>query len=226
MQHEYAYHRQYLEWRCVYQTCPTDTVTFLSEDDFRAHMVDHHHSSLTEDSEFLLIAKTCRRVVASRTDANVDCPVCLLSIPNKRSKIGRHLGRHMEDIALPIISLVVPTDEDTDASDNDDDDGETSSDNQNPESVSCFYLDKEETNLSSLPLDDRSAEDIPSERNSPAGSGSGGITVPQSSSNQSSSSNKPTNRVSTADNQSPHTPREAKICDICGKEYNAKWQLK
>lgn len=114
----------------MYRTCPADAVIFLSEDDFRVHMVDHHRVSLSEDSVLLLIAKTCRRVVASRPDANIDCPVCLLSIPNKRSKIGRHLGRHMEDIALPIISLVVPTDEDTDASDKSDE--EVNSDNEDP----------------------------------------------------------------------------------------------
>src|SRR5947209_18597728 len=131
MQHEYDCHRQHLEWRCMYRACPADAVVFLSEDDFRAHMVDHHHvPPLSDGSVLLLIAKTCRRVVASRPDANTDCPVCLLSIPNKRSKIGRHLGRHMEDIALPIISLVVPTDEDTDASDKSDE--ETNSDNEDP----------------------------------------------------------------------------------------------
>jgi hypothetical protein len=113
MQHEHTYHRQHLERRCVYQSCPADAVTFLSEDDFRTHMVDFHLVSLTGVSEILLMSKTCRRVVASRTDAHIDCPVCHLSIPNHRSKIGRHLGRHMEDIALPIMSLVVPTDEDT-----------------------------------------------------------------------------------------------------------------
>jgi Clr5 domain len=139
MQHEYDYHREYLEWRCVFQTCPTDTVAYLSEDDLRAHMVDHHHVSLTGDSEFLVIAKTCRRVVASRTDANIDCPVCLLSIPNKRSKIGRHLGRHMEDIALPIISLVVPTDDDTDVSDISDE--QTSSNNEKPPLDPLFASD-------------------------------------------------------------------------------------
>jgi hypothetical protein len=112
----------------MYRTCPEDAITFLSEDDFRAHLVDHHRISLSEDS---LIAKTCRRVVVSRPDANIDCPICLFSIPNRRSKIGRHLGRHMEDIALPIISLVVPTDEDTDASDKSDE--ETNSDNEDPQ---------------------------------------------------------------------------------------------
>jgi hypothetical protein len=121
MQHEYAYHRQHLEWRCVYQTCPADKLTFLDEDGFRTHMVDQHQLSPNGDSDFLLIGKTCRRVVITNTDANIECPVCLLSILNKRSKIGRHLGRHMEDIALPIISLVLHTDEDSDASDESDD---------------------------------------------------------------------------------------------------------
>jgi hypothetical protein len=127
MQHEYDCHRQHLEWRCMYRTCPADAVIFLSEDDFRAHMVDHHRVS-PSNSVLLLIAKTCRQVVASRPDADIYCPICLLSIPNKRSKIGRHLGRHMEDIALPIVSLVVPTDGDTDASDKGEE--ETNSDNE------------------------------------------------------------------------------------------------
>jgi hypothetical protein len=138
MQHEYDCHRHHLEWHCIYRTCPKDGTVFLSEDDFCAHVVDHHVPT-PEDSKLLLIAKTCRRVVANNTDANVDCPVCLLPTPNKRSKLGRHLGRHMEDIALPIISLVVPTDEDTDASEKSDE--KESSDDDDPPTDSIVVND-------------------------------------------------------------------------------------
>jgi hypothetical protein len=138
MQHEYDCHRHHLEWHCIYRTCPKDGTVFLSEDDFCAHVVDHH-VPIPEDSKLLLIAKTGRRVVANNIDANVDCPVCLLPTPNKRSKLGRHLGRHMEDIALPIISLVVPTDEDTDASEKSDE--KESSDDGNPPTDSIVVRD-------------------------------------------------------------------------------------
>jgi KIX domain len=173
MQHEYDCHRQHLEWRCMYRTCPADAVIFLSEDDFRAHLVGHHRTSLSEDSVLLLIAKTCRRVVASRPDANIDCPVCLLSIPNKRSKIGRHLGRHMEDIALPIISLVVPTDEDTDVSDKSDE--ETNSDNEDPPPhinhlASIYREDAKEAGLSPV-------NSSPKAENAPVRTSSGNNTM-------------------------------------------------
>jgi hypothetical protein len=173
MQHEYDCHRQHLEWRCMYRTCPADAVIFLSEDDFRAHLVGHHRTSLSEDSVLLLIAKTCRRVVASRPDANIDCPVCLLSIPNKRSKIGRHLGRHMEDIALPIISLVVPTDEDTDVSDKSDE--ETNSDIEDPPPhinhlASIYRDDAKEAGLSPV-------NSSPKAENAPVGTSSSNNTM-------------------------------------------------
>ena len=118
MRHEYASHRQQFEWRCIYRNCPADVLTFLSESDFHTHMARRHNIFLHEDPELLLLAKTCRRLVATINDANVNCPVCLRSMPNRKSKIGRHLGRHMEDIAIPILSLVLPATENGDSSGN------------------------------------------------------------------------------------------------------------
>ena len=148
MQHEYTFHRQHFEWRCVDRTCPA----FLSESEFLAHLVDSHKISNFKAPELLLIANDRRRLAPTYTDAKIECPICLHSVPNQRVKIGRHLGRHMEDIALPILSIAVATDELTNSAGTGDE--ESSSNNGNP--VMYPHLANDDHTSDQLPCGDES----------------------------------------------------------------------
>lgn len=93
MNHEFSCHRNSRDWVCV-QDCG---IIFESEDIFYSHLKDGHHIPV-KDVEIL--AQKCCRQKSPPLGQKTTCPLCLKEIPESRRSLQRHIGKHMEEIAL------------------------------------------------------------------------------------------------------------------------------
>ena len=91
--HEFKCHRFAYEWVCV-KGCGQ---TFDRETDFHSHLrVQHTLGTLDIQG----MGNKCRTHRAPEPDRQTDCPLCGKTVTETRATLRRHLGRHLEEIAL------------------------------------------------------------------------------------------------------------------------------
>ena len=91
--HEFAEHRINRTWTCL--ECPE---AFSSPSDWEIHLGARHHRVFSAP-HFRLARKTAYKA-QPRPVEDEQCPLCQLTLRKPRRAFVKHVGKHMEDIAL------------------------------------------------------------------------------------------------------------------------------
>lgn len=110
--HEFAEHRIIQQWSCP--ECPK---VYTCTADWENHLQRDHQCAFTGSKLQVALGMALHR--KSRTAENEECPLCRTMPGKPRRAFIKHVGRHMEDIAL----MALPR-----SPENDSDEGSISSD--------------------------------------------------------------------------------------------------
>ena len=107
--HEFTEHRIIRSW-----SCPECTKQFESEHEWDEHLEEVHQQAFSGLKYH--ITSSIAYNTLERTAKNEACPLCQVIPGTSRAEFVKHVGRHMEEIALMALPL---EDEDTEASEQD-----------------------------------------------------------------------------------------------------------
>ncbi|KAF3941004.1 hypothetical protein ABW19_dt0210519 [Dactylella cylindrospora] len=100
MTHEVQSHRLISSWNCNFTSCETK---FGNESRLLDHLIlEHDISNSSKTSTIRDLLNTSR--VAELDTTLSSCRICKKELPNRVSRLASHIGRHLEDFALPILS--------------------------------------------------------------------------------------------------------------------------
>ena len=105
--HEFTEHRVDRTWKC--SECPEK---LASASDWQQHLQKMHQRVFTEPQ--LYLARNTAYETHSRPVESEECPLCRSIVGKPRRTFVKHIGRHMEEIAL--LALPRSTEEDSDES--------------------------------------------------------------------------------------------------------------
>lgn len=112
IEHEIDFHRRKEIWKCNVNGCSQEA-SLDSELEFIVKHIILTHSVTFSDFKQAICIKAqylSRFPKSSSTQLPINdsspCPFCREPVDNKRAQLERHLGRHLEDIALPVLSLL------------------------------------------------------------------------------------------------------------------------
>ena len=106
-EHEFTEHRVTFSWNCSECSKCCD-----SEVEWERHLAQSHNRKFLGSQYH--IAKDMACVTRAKPAENEECPLCLVVLGKPRRELVKHVGRHMEEIAL--IVLPRENDEDSEAS--------------------------------------------------------------------------------------------------------------
>jgi len=110
--HELQVHRKW--WKCI-DNCGQP---FQSQDELRAHLLQHH-SDIANELRIDDLLRTCERQHNITENEKVECPLCHDDV-SSLSRLRRHLGKHLEELALFALPSRVNDDGDATAEENSD----------------------------------------------------------------------------------------------------------
>ncbi|KAK6504452.1 hypothetical protein TWF506_002649 [Arthrobotrys conoides] len=101
--HEVNSHRLRTLWKCKFDACTEKDPIFHTEQKLLNHLiVEHNITSDFEKSAVRDLLNTSR--IAELDESLSFCRICQKKLPNRASQLASHIGRHLEDFALPILS--------------------------------------------------------------------------------------------------------------------------
>ncbi|KAK6505835.1 hypothetical protein TWF481_007726 [Arthrobotrys musiformis] len=105
MAHEVNSHRLRTLWKCKFSACAEfeEQTGFKTEQELISHHISKHNMRHGVEKH------TVQNLLNSSRTAELDpslsfCRICQQELPNKISRLASHIGRHLEDAALPILS--------------------------------------------------------------------------------------------------------------------------
>ncbi|KZF24707.1 hypothetical protein L228DRAFT_102689 [Xylona heveae TC161] len=109
--HEFNCHRKPSKWQCIFcLPCSEQSYIYFGLRNFEAHLDLVHRECYSAEDKFSIMEK-CKRSPVKNTAKKATCPFCATELQNKRRMIAGHVGRHLEDIALPIASIFLAAEE-------------------------------------------------------------------------------------------------------------------
>jgi len=96
MNHEFTEHHTLTSWSC--HQC---TLKFDSSEEFRQHMRDGHTGTFLEHQLDSIVAFS--KSIEHRCDFGVQCPLCKLPLKGLAETDAKHIGTHLEEIALFVL---------------------------------------------------------------------------------------------------------------------------
>lgn len=124
-EHEFTRHRVNQSW-----SCPECLQSCTSSSDWEYHLQNHHNLIFTGVK--LQAAREMAYRVETRIGENEECPLCRVTLGKSRRAFAKHVGRHMEEIAL----MALPRDN-AEESDEESDEESTSTE-QDPSDAVLF----------------------------------------------------------------------------------------
>lgn len=113
MNHEFTEHHTLTSWSC--RQC---TQKFDSSEKFRQHIRDDHTDTFLGHQLDSIV--TFSKSIEHRCDFGVQCPLCKIPLKGQAETDAKHIGTHLEEIALFILrslSDISEGDEGTDEAD-------------------------------------------------------------------------------------------------------------
>ncbi|KAK6538523.1 hypothetical protein TWF694_010103 [Orbilia ellipsospora] len=102
MAHEVQVHRLVRTWNCNFKQCEDK---FNAEEMLMNHWVDTHDMPPISSTSFSSLRDLVNSSRVAELDASLSfCKICQKELPNRASRLYSHIGRHLEDFALPILS--------------------------------------------------------------------------------------------------------------------------
>jgi hypothetical protein len=91
--HEFGKHRMKTTWRCY--ECSAD---LANPEDLNTHLRNQHQTPFS-DSQLAMVASTAK-ISLPMSVKDMKCPLCLSHAGDTRRDFEKHVGKHMEEIAL------------------------------------------------------------------------------------------------------------------------------
>ena len=113
--HEFKCHRFSSEWLCI-KGCGQ---TFDSETVFHSHLREQHTVGTLDLPE---LSSKCRKDKPPPPHQQTNCPLCMERVKETRDSLRRHIGHHLEEVALASLPPELYRSDDSSEEDVDEDD--------------------------------------------------------------------------------------------------------